>query len=76
MFSQLQNLLDSIFSDISTTFITLFAIGVLVCGLMAAFGGEENQPKFKKGLVLCIFGVVAFTLAKPLITYLQTSLGA
>ncbi|MEC0238225.1 hypothetical protein P4H71_28325 [Paenibacillus kribbensis] len=75
MFDKLNGLFEALFGDISKTFITLFAIGILVCGLLAAFGGEENQPKFKKGLFLCIIGLVAFLLAKSVVEYFQGKLG-
>lgn len=74
MFSQIQGLLNTLFGDITSTFITLFAIGILVTGLLAAFGGEENQAKFKKGLFLSIIGLSVFLLAKPIVTYLQNNL--
>ncbi|AOZ94942.1 TrbC/VirB2 family protein [Paenibacillus crassostreae] len=75
MFEALQGLLNTLFGDITKTFITLFSIGILVCGLIAAFGGEENQPKFKKGLMLCVVGLVVFVLAKQIVEYFQTNLG-
>lgn len=74
MFRQLRGLLNSLFGDITSTFITLFAIGILVCGLLAAFGGEENQAKFKRGLLLCVGGLIVFLLAKPIVSYFQTHL--
>lgn len=74
MFIRLQGLLNSLFNDITSTFITLFAIGILVCGLLAAFGGEENQAKFKRGLFLCIIGLIVFLLARPIVNYFQSNL--
>lgn len=74
MFIRLQGLLNSLFGDITSTFITLFAIGILVCGLLAAFGGEENQAKFKRGLFLCIIGLIVFLLARPIVEYFQRNL--
>lgn len=75
MFESLQGLFNTLFGDITKTFITLFSIGILVCGLLAAFGGEENQPRFKKGLITCVTGLVAFLLAKQVVDYFQTNLG-
>ena len=74
MFESLQGLLNSLFGDITSTFITLFAIGILVCGLLAAFGGDENQTKFKRGLFLCVVGLIVFLLARPIVNYFQNNL--
>jgi len=74
VFKSLRTLLNALFTDITSTFITLFAIGILVCGLLTAFGGEENQAKFKRGLVVCIGGLIVFLLAKPIVSYFQTHL--
>ncbi|WP_255516161.1 hypothetical protein, partial [Geobacillus sp. C56-T2] len=74
VFDQLRGLLNSLFGDITSTFITLFAIGILICGLLAAFGGEENQAKFKRGLFLCISGLIVFLLARPIVYYFQSNL--
>lgn len=75
MFTSLQALFNTLFGDITKTFITLFSIGILVCGLLAAFGGEENQPRFKKGLISCVIGLIAFLLAKQIVEYFQKNLG-
>lgn len=75
MFESLQGLFNTLFGDITKTFITLFSIGILVCGLLAAFGGEENQPRFKKGLFSCVIGLIAFLLAKQIVDYFQNNLG-
>lgn len=74
MFESLQGLLNSLFGDITSTFITLFAIGILVCGLLAAFGGDENQAKFKRGHFLCVVGLIVFLLARPIVNYFQNNL--
>lgn len=74
MFARIENLILTIFDDFSTTFIWIFAIGILACSLMIGFGGEENTPKFKKGLIFCAIGVVVFLLAKPFVQYIQGNL--
>lgn len=71
MFVTIKNFLLALFTDFQTTFIWLFAIGILVTGLLVWTGGEENAPKFKKGLVVCIVGIMIFLLAKPLVVYID-----
>lgn len=74
MFGRIENLILRIFTDMQSTFIWIFAIGLLFCAIMIGFGGDENAPKFKKGLIFCIVGVVVFLLAKPAIEYIQNNL--
>lgn len=74
MFQRIENLILQIFTDLQTTFIWIFAIGILACSIMIGFGSEENAPRFKKGLIFCIVGAVIFLLAKPVIQYIQTNL--
>ncbi len=71
MFEAIGGLLTTLFGDITSTFVTLFAIGILVCALGAAFGGDENQGKFKRGLITCIICLVAFLLAGKIVEYFQ-----
>lgn len=74
MFDRIDGLLSALFTDIQTTFITLFAIGLLICAVGAWAGDEQTTPRFKKGLFLCVGGVVVFLLADPIITYFQNRL--
>ena len=74
MFNSIKSLLLSLFIDMQTTFITLFAIGFLFCALMIWQGEEQNAPKFKKGLGFTVAGVVVFLLAKPIVEYVQSGL--
>lgn len=74
MFDRINGLLNALFSDIQTTFITLFAIGILICAVGAWAGDEQTTPRFKKGLTLCVVGLVAFLLADPMVTYFQNRL--
>lgn len=74
MFEAIDGLLNSLFKDIQSTFITLFAIGFLVCAFGTWAGDEHSGPRFKKGLVLCIGGIVVFLLADPIVTYFQKRL--
>ena len=74
MFATLKAFFSSLFNDMQGTFIWLFTIGMLICGLMAWLGDEANQSKFKKALVFCIWGLVIFLLAKPIITYVDSKL--
>ncbi|HZH61509.1 MAG TPA: hypothetical protein VEY70_18460 [Metabacillus sp.] len=71
MFQFIQNLLNALFSDITNTFKTLFAIGALFCGIMIFSGNEENVPRFKRSLLWCIVGFAAFLLVKPMLQYLD-----
>ncbi|WP_068505919.1 TrbC/VirB2 family protein [Paenibacillus kribbensis] len=75
MFDLINKFLETLFGDMTKTGITVFAIGLLVTGLLAAFGGEENQGKFKKAFGLCLIGLAAFLLAKAIVAYFQTNLG-
>jgi uncharacterized YccA/Bax inhibitor family protein len=74
MFSTIKSFLLRLFTDFQTTFIWLFAIGILVSALLVWTGGEENAPKFKKSLVVCIVGMMIFLLAKPLVQYMDAGL--
>lgn len=74
MFGRIESLILSLFTDMQSTFIWIFAIGGLFSGLMIAFGGEENAPRFKKMLMWCIVGLVVFLLAKPIVEYVKTNL--
>lgn len=74
MFESIQSLLNTLFSDISQTFVTLFAIGIVILGILAALGGGDNQSKFKAGLLFCIFGLIVFLLAEPIVSYFQDNL--
>ncbi|MBU8732516.1 hypothetical protein KM915_20930 [Cytobacillus oceanisediminis] len=74
MFTSIQNLLKGIFGDFQTTFIWLFVIGILISGLLVWLGGEENAPKFKKSLVICIVGLMVFLLASPIVSYVDSYL--
>ena len=74
MFTTLKNFINKLFTDFQSTFLWIFALGFLFCGLMVWLGGEENAPKFKKGLLFTICGLVVFLLAKPIVQYLDAGL--
>ena len=74
MFTSLNNLLDSIFNEFRTLGTTLFAIGLIVMALLTAFGGEENKRTFQRGFIICLFGMIVFFLAKPIVTFIKTTL--
>jgi len=74
MFERIQGFLNTLFSDMQGTFITIFAIGLLICAIGVWAGDEQSSPKFKNGIKLCVIGVVLFLLAKPVIEYVQTNL--
>ncbi|AQQ55586.1 hypothetical protein [Planococcus lenghuensis] len=74
MFERISVFLNTLFSDMQSTFITIFMIGLLICAIGAWSGDEQATPKFKNGLKLCVGGVVLFLLAGPVIDYIQTNL--
>lgn len=74
MFNQIKNLILKLFTDLQGTFLWIFAIGILLCAIVLAFGDEQNAPKFKKGLIGCLAGIVVFLLAKPVVEYVQSNL--
>lgn len=73
MFEAIKGLLNTLFGDITSSFVTLFAIGILICALGAAFGGDESQGKFKRGLITCIICLIVFLLADKVVEYFQTN---
>ncbi|WP_430510707.1 hypothetical protein [Gottfriedia solisilvae] len=75
MFTTLQNFFKALFGDIQKTFIWLFAIGALFTALMVWLGDEQSSPKFKKGLTVCLWGLVLFLIVKPMITYVAGKFG-
>ncbi|UOR14085.1 hypothetical protein [Halobacillus amylolyticus] len=74
MFNRIGQFLDILFADLQTTFLTVFAIGLLICAIGVWAGDDHSGPKFKKGLVLCAFGVIVFLLAGPIVEYIDTNL--
>lgn len=74
MFESLNNLLDTLFTEFRTLGMTLFAIGLIVMALLTAFGGEENKRSFQRGFIVCVIGMIVFFLAKPIITFIRTTL--
>lgn len=74
MFNRIRGLLNTLFSDMQSTFIWVFSIGFVVLGLMAWYGDEQNTPRFKKGMIWCAIGIVVFLLARPIVTYVQSNL--
>lgn len=74
VFDRISVFLNTLFSDMQGTFITIFMIGLLICAIGVWAGDEQSSPKFKNGLKLCVLGVVLFLLAKPVIDYIQTNL--
>ena len=74
MFESLNNLLDTVFDELRSVGVTVFAIGIIVMALLTAFGGEENKRTFQRGFVVCVVGIIVFFLAKPIITFLRDTL--
>lgn len=74
MFERINGFLNTVFSDMQSTFITVFMIGLLICAIGVWAGDEQSSPKFKNGLKLSVLGLVVFILAKPIIDYVQMNL--
>ncbi|MFC3210679.1 hypothetical protein [Planomicrobium okeanokoites] len=74
MFDRIGAFLNTLFTDMQGTFITVFMIGLLICAIGVWAGDEQSSPKFKNGIKLCVLGVVLFLLARPVIDYIQTNL--
>ncbi len=74
MFERIGMFLNTLFSDMQSTFITIFMIGLLICAIGVWAGDEQSAPKFKAGIKLCVSAVVLFLLAKPVIDYIQVNL--
>lgn len=74
MFESIDGLLNTLFNDLQSTFITVFAIGLLVCAVGIWAGDEQATPKFKRGLMMCAAGVVVFILAQPIVNYISSNL--
>lgn len=74
MFDRIGGLLQALFNDLQSTFITIFAIGLLICAIGIWAGDEHATPKFKKGLIMCAAGVVVFLLAGPIVNYISNNL--
>lgn len=74
MFDRIGNLLSTLFTDLQSTFITIFAIGLLICAVGIWAGDEQATPKFKRGLMMCAAGVVVFLLAGPIVSYISNNL--
>lgn len=74
MFTRIGSLLSRLFTDLQTTFIWIFAIGILICAIGVWAGDEQNAPRFKKGLMLSVIGLIVFLLARPIIDYVKMNL--
>lgn len=74
MFETLKDLLDKIFTEMRGLGVTVFSLGLIIMALLTAFGGEENKRTFQRGFVVCIFGIIVFFLAKPIVNFFQGQL--
>lgn len=74
LFESIKSLLDTLFDEFREAGTTLFALGLVVMGLLTAFGGEENKRNFQRGFVICLIGMMVFFLAKPLVKFVQGEL--
>ncbi|MFS0783353.1 TrbC/VirB2 family protein [Bacillus sp. 1P06AnD] len=73
-FDKIKTLLNTLQSNITNTFITIFIIGIIICAAMAWRGSEENAPRFQKGLMMCIAGLVIFVLGPIIVTWVKSLL--
>lgn len=74
MFESLNTLLETIFTEFRKLGVTVFAIGIIIMALLTAFGGEDNKRSFQRGFIACLLGIIIFFLAKPIITFIKTTL--
>lgn len=74
MFITLRNAILTLFGDMQSTFLWIFAIGLLICSLGAWAGDEQYSPRFKSGIKVCIIGLVVFLLARPIVQYIDSLL--
>ncbi|MED5094485.1 hypothetical protein [Bacillus safensis] len=70
-FTGIKKFLNSLFSDVSSTAITIFALGFLFCALMVWRGSEENAPRFQKGMYYTGAAVAVAVLAKVIVQYIK-----
>nr|WP_173026412.1 hypothetical protein [Aeromonas sp. Ne-1]AKO69698.1 hypothetical protein [Aeromonas sp. Ne-1] len=71
MFANIKKFFTQLFTDFQSTFTWIFIFGIIFCAIMVGWGGDENAPKFKKGLITCIFGLVIFLSAKLIVEYVN-----
>jgi len=74
MFDRISTFLNTLFTDMQGTFITIFMIGLLICAVAVLAGDEQSTPKFKNGIKVCLIGLVVFILAKPIVDYIKINL--
>lgn len=74
-FTKIDTLLKAFYADITSTGITLFSIGLLICALIVWRGSDESAQKGKKGVVICFAGAVLFLVADLFVTYIKTKMG-
>lgn len=74
MFTKIQGLLNSLFNDIQTTFLTLFAITLMISAIVWAFGDEHTSAGAKKWFVRILIALIVFLLAMSIVTYVRSKL--
>jgi hypothetical protein len=70
-FTGIKNFLGSLFSDVTSTSITVFALGFAFCALMVWRGSEEVVPRFQKGMFWTGCAVVVSVLSKIIVSYVK-----
>ncbi|NUH84734.1 hypothetical protein HUN92_13495 [Bacillus firmus] len=70
-FTGIKAFLNTLFSDIASTSITVFGLGFLFCALMVWRGSEEHVPRFQKGMFWTGAAVAVSVLAKVIVTYVK-----
>lgn len=70
-FSRINSFISAQYTEILNLFLTVSAIGVLVCAFMIWQGSEENVPRFKKGLFWTLVALVIAVMAKGIITWVK-----
>ncbi|MEH2980229.1 MULTISPECIES: hypothetical protein [Bacillus] len=71
-FAGIKHFLSGLFSDITSTSITVFALGFATCALVVWRGSEETVPRFQKGMFWTGAAVVVSVLAKVIVTYVKS----
>ena len=70
-FNKANTFLGSTFTSILNLVITVFGIGIVICGAMIWKGDEENVQRFKKAIVWIFIGFVISILGKGILAWVK-----
>ncbi|CAI6330516.1 hypothetical protein [Bacillus subtilis] len=71
-FTGIKHFLSGLFSDVTSTSITVFALGFAFCALMVWRGSEDTVPRFQKGMFWTGCAVAVSVLAKVIVSYVKS----